>query len=252
MARGVCGRVVIVTGAGAGLGRAIVAAFLEHGARVVGADVDEDALGSIDGALGLRCDVSDPAGVEAMVAAVLARYGRVDVLVNNAGVTSVHPFTELPEGEWDRVMAINAKGSFLCAQAVARQMLQQAEGGAIVNVSSQAGWNGEAMIAHYCASKAAVIGLTRSLARELAPTIRVNCVCPGSVETEMLIGTQERQAAALGIDRATLVERLCERIPVGRLQRPQEVADAILFLAGDGASALTGQCLQVSGGMVMS
>jgi NAD(P)-dependent dehydrogenase (short-subunit alcohol dehydrogenase family) len=250
------GRVVVVTGAVTGLGRSIASAFVDAGAKVAVLDLDDgrtaevaatlraDASGE---AIGVGCDVTRRDSVAAAFAAVAAHLGPVDVLVNNAGVSSTAPFLELDDDAWDRVMDTNAKGAFLCAQAAAAAMGDR--GGAIVNVSSQAAKNGEALIAHYCASKAAVLGLTRALALELAPAIRVNAVCPGVIDTDMVRGTVRRRAAVTGRSEEELLAEVRAQIPLGRLQSPESIAEAILYLAA--AEDVTGLSLDVSGGMVM-
>lgn len=250
-------QVVAVTGAAGGIGRDAAAAFCDHGARVALLDVESDRVAEAvaviakehgNDAIGVVCDVTDRTSVSKAFASVEQKLGPVDLLVNNAGVGSSARFVELTDTEWDRVMDTNAKGTFLCSQAVVPGMLDRGRG-SIINVSSQAAKNGQPLIAHYCASKAAVIGLTRALALELAPTIRVNAVCPGVIDTEMVRQTIAQQADILGRPAEALREAILDSIPLGRLQSPRSVADAILYLAA--ASEVTGQALDVSGGMVM-
>ena len=257
MSEGFEGKVVVVTGAVAGLGRAIAAAFVRDGAQVAVLDLKghqaAEAAAAIEAgaageAVGIGCDVTDRDSVFAAFVTVAERLGPVEVLVNNAGVSGSAPFLELDDDAWDRVMDTNAKGTFLCTQAAVPAM-QGRGGGAIVNVSSQAAKNGEALIAHYCASKAAVLGLTRALALELAPDIRVNAVCPGVIDTDMVRSTVRRQSAAMGKSESELLEEIRSHIPLGKLQSPESIAAAILYLAG--ADDVTGLSLDVSGGMVM-
>jgi NAD(P)-dependent dehydrogenase (short-subunit alcohol dehydrogenase family) len=245
-------QVVIVTGGATGLGHAIQSRFLAEGAHVVVADVDEAALAQAEGPRvdAVRCDVTRAPAVRALVDGTLERHGRVDVLVNNAGVSSVALVVDLAEEEWQRVMDVNAKGTFLCCQAVLPSMLER-RGGTIVNLASQAGKRGQRYIAHYCAAKAAVINFTRALALEAAPHVRANSVCPGTIATPMVERTIERQAELEGIDEAVLKQDAIEATPLGRLQQPADVAAAVAFLASRDAGEITGQALNVSGGVIM-
>jgi NAD(P)-dependent dehydrogenase (short-subunit alcohol dehydrogenase family) len=184
-----------------------------------------------------------------MVEGVVEAFGALDILVANAGVISVHPVVELPEEEWDRVMTVNAKGLFLCCQAAARVMVRQ-ESGRIIAMGSNASKTGEPYIAHYCASKFAVLGFVQSLALELAPhRINVNCVCPVNVETELTGQFAAGYARVSGDDPERLLEQFHREIPWGRMARPHDVADVVVFLASDRAGYLTGQGINVSGGL---
>ena len=190
--------------------------------------------------MGLACDVSDEGQVQGVAQQVLERWGRVDILVNNAGICPLTPVEQITAAEWDRVLGINLKGPFLCCKAVIPAMRQQ-RAGKIINISSNAGqMGGLAVGLHYSASKAGILGLTKSLARILAPDIQVNAVAPGTTTT----GMTETW------DRAVL-EGLIRQIPAGRLGRPADVAAAVLFLASDEASFITGQTLGVNGGLFM-
>jgi len=183
--------------------------------------------------------VSHEPDVHTMIDAAVARFGRLDILVNNAGIGRFVPFADLEPGEWDRIFAVNLRAAYLaCRAAVAH--LKRSEHGAILNVSSQSGLQGQPMNEAYCASKAGVILLTRSLARELAPDgVRVNCICPGGTET-----------ALLGAFRRTITtaESAPASPPLGRFARPEEIAAAALFLVSDDASYVTGVALPVDGG----
>lgn len=237
-------KVAFVTGAGQGMGRAMVRRFAEEGAAVVAADINLDAAReTIEGlpagrALALACNVADSASVAAAMAAVVERFGRLDVLVNNAGVGSVDAFLDTPDEHWQRVIGVNLTGVFLCSREAARLMHQSGQGGVIVNLSSTAAISGEGP-SHYCASKAGVMGLTRSLARELAASqIRVNTIVPGPTNTPMMAGIPD-----------DWMQSMVKAIPLGRMCEPAEIAAVAAFLASDDASFITGQNIAVNGGM---
>ena len=237
-------KVAFVTGAGQGMGRAMVRRFAEEGAAVVAADINLDAAReTIEGlpagrALALTCNVADSASVASAMAAVVERFGRLDVLVNNAGVGSVDAFLDTPDEHWQRVIGVNLTGVFLCSREAARLMHQSGQGGVIVNLSSTAAISGEGP-SHYCASKAGVMGLTRSLARELAASqIRVNTIVPGPTNTPMMAGIPD-----------DWMQSMVKAIPLGRMCEPAEIAAVAAFLASDDASFITGQNIAVNGGM---
>lgn len=241
-------KVALVTGAARGIGFEIVQGFAAAGARVALADVNyEDALRAAEKLSGAGCtalayaaDVSDETQVRKMISSVLQEWGRIDVLVNNAGICPMTPMDEITVAEWDRVLAINLKGTFLCSQAVVGAMRAQGSG-KIINIASSAGqMGGIAVGVHYSASKAGILGLTKSLARILAPEIQVNAVSPGTTESEM---TRSWDDAAL--------DKIIRQIPAGRLGRPSDTAAAVLFLASDEAGFITGQTLSVNGGLLM-
>jgi len=241
-------KVVVVTGAARGIGRTIAEAFARAGADLALCDLEAgwlDDTATAVRAAGRRAEcvavnVSDGAAVSAAIAEVLEKFGRIDVLVNNAGITRDKLLARMPEEDWDAVIAVNLKGTFLFTKAVARPMMKQ-RGGTIVNIASIIGLIGNAGQCNYAASKAGVMALTKSAARELAPrSVRVNAVAPGFIETKMTEVLPE-----------DVRQKMMDAVPLGRFGSPEDVASAVLFLAGDASSYMTGQVLTVSGGMVM-
>lgn len=243
------GKVALVTGGGSGIGRAAVLAFAREGARVVVADVDagggEETVQLIAAAGGeaffAQTDVSRGAGVEALIARTLERYGRLDCAFNNAGLNEEHaPVAELAEELWDRILAVNLKGIFLCLKHEIPAMLRGG-GGAIVNNASIVGLSGSRNHPAYVASKHGVVGLTRATARDYAARgIRVNAVCPGAIHTPMYVRME-------GSD-PTHDAQIAASLPIGRLGQPNDVAQAVLWLCSDAAAFVTGHALVVDGG----
>ncbi|UZW56411.1 SDR family oxidoreductase [Sphingobium sp. JS3065] len=273
------GKVALVTGAGRqrGIGRAAACRLAREGAFVVvsarprdtssfppheratgwrGAQSVVDEIVAAGGqALALPCDVSQPEQVDAMVTQIMNSCGRLDILVNNAGVPSeagAAPIIGLDERLWHETIDINLTGVFRVSKACAAQMINAGKGGAIVNVSSMAGRKGMPNLGAYCASKFGVIGLTQQMAAELAGHgIRVNAICPGATDTDMVDGTYRRLATAAKMEREAMLAAAVATIPMGRQGKVEEQAAAISFLAGPDASYITGQTLNVDGGACM-
>jgi 3-oxoacyl-[acyl-carrier protein] reductase len=242
------GRPAIVTGAARGLGRAIAMSLAGAGAKVACVDINSETLAETIAAIRglggtaepLACDVTDAQRVGEVVDAVVGLWGGLEILVNNAGITRDNMILRMKDEQWDAVLGINLKGTFLFTRAAARPMLKGRRG-RIVNIASVSGLMGNPGQANYSASKAGVIGLTRTVAKELAGrSVTVNAVAPGFIATEM--------TAALGEE---LLAKIRQEIPLGRLGDPQDVADAVLFLASDAAAFITGHVLTVDGGLTV-
>jgi 3-oxoacyl-[acyl-carrier protein] reductase len=243
------GKVALITGSARGIGRSIAEAFSAEGAIVVVNDVGSDAgaretLAAITGSGGNGTvemfDVSDPAAVDAGVKNILAAHGRIDVLVNNAGITRDNLLLRMSEEEFDAVIRVNLKGTYLMTKTVTRHMMKQ-RSGKVVNISSVVGMMGNAGQSNYAAAKAGIIGFTKAAARELAArNITVNAIAPGFIRTAMTAGLPE------AVQKAFLAQ-----IPLGRFAEPQEVAELALFLASDASSYITGQVIGLNGGMYM-
>ena len=239
------GRRVVITGAARGIGAAIARRYAAEGARLTLLDRERElctALADQLQACALEVDLGDPAGTVEATNAAVEGLGGVDVLVNNAGILHMAPLLEISVDDWDRTFDINVRAMLLTTQVAARAMIDAGQGGVIINMASMGGKLGSPNQAHYAASKAAVISLTRVSAIELGPNgIRVNCICPGYVLTEMGAGTRTPE----------MVAKWSSMSPLGRCAEPDEVADMALFLASDQARYCTGQAMNVSGGMVM-
>ena len=254
------GQVAIVTGGGRGIGRATALELARMGADIVVAELDRggnaDKTAAAVKDLGRRAlvtatDVTKRADLAAMVERTKAELGRIDILVNNAGIYRAAATLDITEEHWDAIMTINAKAVFFATQAVLPTMIA-AKRGAIVSLASMAGKVGSRTNLPYNASKAAVISMTKSLAlAHAADGIRVNCVCPGFVETDMWTMVAREQSALLGQTPEEFTRRRQESVPLGRMERPEDVANVIGFLASPRAAYMTGQALSVDGGLVM-
>jgi D-sorbitol dehydrogenase (acceptor) len=251
------GKVAAVTGGGSGMGRAIATAYAREGARLVVADINiaaaEETAAAITDAGGeavpVQTDVRDQAQAQAMVDTAVERFGGLDILVNNAGVGKIIPFLETTEADWDFMFDINCKGLLWCSQAAARRMIEQGRGGKIINLASQAGRRGEALVLAYCASKACVISMTQSMALALAPhKINVNGIAPGIVDTPFWVEVDKQFAQLLGWEIGEPKRRFVESIPLGRIEQPEDVAGAAIFLASSDSDYMTQQTLNVDGG----
>jgi 3-oxoacyl-[acyl-carrier protein] reductase len=241
-------RIAVVTGASRGIGRRIALSLAEEGAKVVASARNVAELEKLVAeikekggeAIAVAGDVSVTADADRLIESAVATYSRLDILVNNAGITRDGLLLRMKDDDWDAVLNINLRGAFLCTRAAARVMSKQRYG-RIINISSVVGEMGNAGQANYCASKAGLLGLTKSVARELARrNVTVNAVTPGFIVTDMTEALPEKTR-----------EELASQIPLGRLGEAEDIAHAVLFLASDGAGYVTGQVLGVNGGMYM-
>ncbi|SFL87831.1 3-oxoacyl-[acyl-carrier-protein] reductase [Pelosinus propionicus] len=243
------GKVAIITGASRGIGRSVAIELAKLGAKVVinyaGNEAAAEEVKNIIVAAGgqgivVKADVGDVEAVDAMVKETINTFGKIDILVNNAGITRDNLLMRMKEEDWDAVMNINLKGVFVCTKAVSRIMMKQ-KSGKIINMTSVVGLMGNAGQANYAAAKAGVIGFTKSMAKELASRgITVNAIAPGFISTDMTAVLSDQ-----------VKTELTEKIPAGRLGSPEDVAAAVTFLASDSANYITGQTLNVDGGMLM-
>jgi len=251
------GKSAIVTGAGSGIGRGIALRLAREGARVLAADISEsNGRGVVDeiGAAGsvasyCKVDIRDQAQVQSMVEHAVRELGGLDILVNNAGVGKIVPFLETTEQDWNFMFDVNCKGLLFASQAAARAMIDQGRGGKIVNLASQAGRRGEALVLAYCASKACVISMTQSMALALAPhKINVNAVAPGIVDTPFWDEVDRQFARMQNLPIGEPKRRAVATIPLGRIEEPDDVAGAVAFLCSSDADYITQQTLNVDGG----
>jgi len=261
MGNSVEGRSIIVTGSGRGIGRSIAAGLAEAGARVVIADIDRaiaeataaEIRASGAQAIGLAVNVTDRAATRALIARTVAEYGRLDAMFNNAGIAQVKPFNDITEDDWRRVMDVNAMGVLIGIQEASRQFIAQGGGGKIVNTASIAGKQGYEPLAHYSASKFAVVALTQAAARAFGKhRINVNAICPGVVATDMwkLIDREFKDEGLTQRDNEAF-EGFSADILLGRPSQPDDLVGVSIFLASAGSDYMTGQSLLVDGGMVL-
>jgi acetoin reductase-like protein len=252
------GKVAVVTGGAKGIGRGIVEALARHGATVVVADVDgeeatrtAEAVDAVEGAriVGRRLDVTSWEDDQRLVAELLEELGQIDILVNNAGVSRGIPFLDIDEAEWDRVFDVNVKGVYFATRAVLPHMIGR-RSGRVVNLASMVGKEAIPLFVHYSASKFAVMGITQGVAKEVAEHgITVNAVCPGVVRTPLWEPLLDQLSAEKGITRDEAFAEFIDGIPLGRPQEPEDIGEVVAFLASDKARNMTGQGINVSGGM---
>ena len=261
MAEGkLAGKVAVVTGAARGIGRAISLQLAQDGATIVAADLNREGAAAVAAeieaaggrAAGMWVDVTDETGPSYLVTQTVAQFGRLDVMVANAGIIHVKPLVDLSAADWDAMFAVNVRGVFLSFQAAARQMIAQGDGGRLLATASIAAKMGSPFQAHYQASKSAVVGLVRSAAWEFGSHgITVNCYCPGVVETDMWQYIDRERGQLLGRSPGELFKEMAGRSPLGRTEVPEDVAPLVSFLASEESRFITGQAINVCGGMVM-
>jgi len=258
----ISGRTVLITGAARGIGAACARRLAGEGAKLVLADVDGAGVEKVAaelGQIGVRADVTKPDEIARMIDEPYRRWGRLDVLFNNAGVIRVQPMFEVTEAEWDHVMDVNLRAVFFVLQAAARRMVAQAPmsgselRGKLIQTASIASYRGgNHLMTPYSASKAGVVSLTRSAAQLLAPErVTSNCVCPGAVETPMWEQIDREWGALEGLGQGEAWKRRIRHIPLGRPERAEDVANVVAFLAGPDSDYMTGQAINVDGGIVM-
>ena len=247
-----------MTGGARGIGAAITSGFVEEGANVIIGDTSVDLAGELaakmkDGAkiMVVRIDVTKKSDAEELAAKTMNEFGRIDILVNNAGVVQEKLFVDIEEDDWDRVNHVNAKGVYLVTKAVVPHMIAT-KYGKIVNISSRSGKDGQIGLSHYAASKFAVIGFTQALAKELGEyNINVNAVCPGIIYTYMWDKILAARAERQGLPREQIFDNLVSQIPLGRPQNPDDIAKVVLFLSSEVSRNITGEAVNINGGLRM-
>jgi 3-hydroxybutyrate dehydrogenase len=254
------GKVAMVTGGGRGIGRAICLALARAGASVAVASRDEAANGAVAGevgtlggnALGVPCDVTNAESVTRAVGGVLGRFGHIDILVNNAGTAESEPLLKTSRELWDRMLAVNLTGTYLCTKAVLETMWKRRRG-RVINIASTAGKIGYPYVSAYCAAKHGVVGFTRAVAQETAAVgITVNAICPGFVDTDLTSKSMRNIVDKTGMSAEEARLALERMSPQARLIEPQEVADLVVMLASDSAFGINGQAINLDGGAVVS
>lgn len=256
---GLEGKVAIVTGGARGIGAAIVEGFAKEGANAAIADISPDIAQELAKKIGkggvkvlaVRTDVTKKSDVDNLVSITLKEFGKIDILVNNAGVARDIMFVDIEEEDWDLVNDVNAKGVYLVTRAVVPHMIA-ARYGKIINISSRSGKEGQIGLSHYAASKFAVIGLTQALAKELGGyNINVNAVCPGVLRTIMWEGLLDARSKRQGLPREQIMDRYLEMSPLRRVQDPEDIANVVLFLSSEASRNMTGEAINVNGGLRM-
>jgi 3-oxoacyl-[acyl-carrier protein] reductase len=242
-------RIAVITGAGQGIGRALALGLAREGAKIVIADINEEQAASVrreveacgETALAIRTDVSNEDFVQSLVDQALREFGKIDILINNAGIFPVSSVEEMKEEDWDRVLGTNLFGAFLCSRAVAGEFLKQGSG-RVISITSGRAFQGAKNAAHYASSKAGIIGFSKSLALELAPRqITVNVICPGITDTAQPRGHQSEEQ----------MYAQAQKIPLGRIGQPEDLVGTAVFLASDAGAFITGQTVIVNGGSIM-
>jgi acetoin reductase-like protein len=252
------GKIAVVTGAARGIGRAICERYAREGAFVFLTDIDEAKAQDVAKSIGvqaaaLKLDVTDQRSIDAMIASVIAQQGRLDILVNNAGIFDLAPIVDITRESYHRIFAVNVEGLLFTLQAAAKQMIKQGHGGKIINFASQAGRRGEALVAVYCASKAAVISLTQSAGLNLIKHgINVNAIAPGVVDNEHWDNVDSLFARYEGIEPGEKKRLVAASVPLGRMARPEEISGLATFLASADADYIVAQTYNIDGGNWMS
>jgi len=251
-------KVAVITGAARGIGKAIAERYVKEGAKVVIADLNEEGAKTVASALGpnafgFKLDVTDQASIDATIAAAVAHFGSLDILVNNAGIFDLAPIVEITRESYRRVYAVNVEGLLFMLQAGAKQMIKQGRGGKIINFASQAGRRGEALVAVYCSSKAAVISLTQSAGLDLIKhRINVNAIAPGVVDNEHWDHVDAMFAKYENLKPGEKKRMVGAAVPYGRMARPDEIGGLATFLASDDADYIVAQTYNIDGGNWMS